>query len=76
MDIDLENFICKKKTKESKVIFSKSFQNEFQKEFSNQIEDSKLSEESQEFQISRFSFFKQKILDLPQNLRQMINEKA
>ena len=52
------------------------FQNEFQKEFSNQIEDSKLSEESQEFQISRFSFFNQKILDLPHNIRQMINEKA
>ena len=76
MDIDLENFICKKKTKESKVIFSKSFQNEFQKEFPNQNEVLKLYDESQEFQISRFSFFKQKILDLPQNLRQMINEKA
>ena len=65
-----------KKTKESKATFSKSFQNEFQKEFPNQNEVLKLSDESQEFQISRFSFFKQKILDFPQNLRQMINEKA
>ena len=57
MDIDLENFICKKKTKESKVIFSKSFQNEFQKKLSNQNEDSKLYEESQEIQSKRFWIF-------------------
>ena len=76
MDTDLENFICREKTKESKATFSKSLQNEFQKEFPNQNEVLKLYDESQEFQISRFSFFKQKILDLPQNLRQMINEKA
>ena len=55
MDTDLEIFICRKKAKESKDTFSKSFQNE----------DSKLSEESQEFQLSRFSFFKQKNLNIP-----------
>ena len=65
MDTDLENFICRKKPKESEDTFSKSFQNEFQKEKSNQNEDSKLSEESQEFQLSRFSFFKQKNLNIP-----------
>ena len=76
MDTDLENFICRKKAKESKDTFSKSFQNEFQKEKSNQNEDSKLYEDSQEFQLSRFSFFKQKNLNLPHNIRQMISEKA
>ena len=76
IDTDLENFICREKAEESKDTFSKAFQNEFQKELSNQNEDSKLSEESQEFQISRFSFFKLKNLDLLQNIRQMISEKA
>ena len=61
MNTNLENFICREKAEESKDTFSKSFQNEFQKKLSNQNEDSKLSEESQEIQISRFSFFKQKI---------------
>ena len=46
MDTDIENFICRKKTKESKATFLKSFQNEFQKESSNQNEVPKLSEES------------------------------
>ena len=64
IDTDLENFICREKAEESKDTFSKAFQNEFQKELSNQNKDSKLSEESHEFQISRFSFFKLKNLDL------------
>ena len=62
MDTDLENFICKEKAEESNDAFSKDFQNEFQKELSKPNEDSKLSEESQECQISRFSFFKLKKL--------------
>ena len=65
MDTDLENFICREKTEESKDAFSIVFQNEFQKELSKPKEDSKLSEESQEFQLSRFSFFKQKNLNIP-----------
>ena len=69
MDTDLENFICKEKTEESKYAFSTAFQNEFQKELSKPNEDSKLSEESQECQISRFSFFKQKNLNLSQDLK-------
>ena len=76
IDTDLENFICREKAEESKDTFSKAFQNEFQKKLSNQNEDSKLYEESQEFQISRFSFFKLKNLDLLQSIRQMICEKA
>ena len=58
MDTDLENFICRKQKKiskeESTTTFSKFLQNEFPK----------LSEESLEFQTSRFSFYKQKILNL------------
>ena len=46
MDTDLEIFICREKAKKSKDTFSKAFQNEFQKEVSNQNEDSKLSEQS------------------------------
>ena len=59
MDTDLESFNCKKSAEESKATFSKSFQNKF----------STLSDENLEFQNSRFSFFKQKILHLPQDLR-------
>ena len=59
MDIDLESFNCRKIIEESKATFSKSFQNKF----------STLSDENLEFQNSRFSFFKQKILHLPQDLR-------
>ena len=76
MDTHLESFNCRKISKESKTTFSKSFQNEFQKEKSNQNEDSKLYEDSQEFQLSRFSFFKQKDLNIPHYIRQMISEKA
>ena len=36
----------------------------------------KLSNQDQEFQKSRFSFYQQKILNLPQDLRQMISLKA
>nr|CAN70247.1 hypothetical protein VITISV_021083 [Vitis vinifera] len=39
-------------------------------------DDSKLSQEGQECQISRFSFFKLKNLDLLESIRQMICEKA
>ena len=46
MGTDLENFICREKTKESKATFSKSLQNEFQKEFPNQNEVLKLYDES------------------------------
>ena len=35
-----------------------------------------LSDESLEFQKSRFSFFKKKILNLSQDLRQIISQKA
>ena len=66
MDTDLESFNCRKSAEESKVTFLKSFQNEF----------SKLSDESLEFQKSRFSFFKQKNLNLSQDLRQIISQKA
>ena len=76
MDTDLENFICREKTEESKDAFSTVFQNEFKKELSKPNEDSKLSEKSQECQISRFSFFKLKNLDLLESIRQMICEKA
>ena len=73
MDTDLEIFNCRKQKKifeESKATFSKSFQNEFQNE------SPKLSNESLEFQKSRFSFYKQNILNLPQDFRQMISLKA
>ena len=66
MDTNLESFNCRKIFEESKATFSKSFQNE----------SPKLSYESLEFQISRFSFFKQKNLNLPQDLRQIISQKA
>ena len=55
MDTDLESFNCKKISEESKATFSKYFQNDFPT----------LSDESLEFQKSRFSFFKQKNLNLP-----------
>ena len=58
------------KCRKSKGIVSKSFQNEFQNEFPT------LSDESLEFQNSRFSFFKQKNLNLPPDLRQIINQNA
>ena len=70
MDTDLESFNCRKSAEESKSTVSKSFQNEFQNEFPT------LFDESLEFQKSRFSFFRQKNLNLPQNLRQIINQKA
>ena len=66
MDTNLESFNCRKSVEESKATFSKSFQNEF----------STLYEESLEFQKSRFSFFKQKNLNLSQDLRQIISQKA
>ena len=66
MDKNLESFNCRKIIEESKATFSKSFQNKF----------STLSDENLEFQNSRFSFFKQKNLNLPQNLRQVISQKA
>ena len=66
MDTNLESFNCRKSTEESKVTFSKSFQNEF----------STLSNESLEFQKSRFSFFKKNFLNLSQDLRQIISQKA
>ena len=66
IDIDLESFNCKKIAEESKATFSKKIQNEFPT----------LSDESLEFQKSRFSFYQQKILNLPQDLRQMISLKA
>ena len=66
LDTNLESFNCRKIFEESKATFSKSFQNE----------SPKLSYESLEFQISRFSFFKQKNLNLPQDLRQIISQKA
>ena len=72
MDISLESFNCRKQRKifedESKIAFSKNFQNEFQ--------NAKLSKEDPEFQKSRFSFYQQKILNLSQNLRQMISLKV
>ena len=70
MDTELESFNYRKVYEESKATFSKSFQNEFQNE------SPKLSNESLEFQKSRFSFFKQKNLNLPQDLRQIISQKA
>ena len=70
MDTNLESFNCRKISKESKATFSKSFQNEFQNK------SPKLSNESLEFQKSRFSFFKQKNLNLPQDLRQIISQKV
>ena len=66
IDTNLESFNCKKSVEESKVTFLKSFQNEF----------STLSNESLEFQKSRFSFFRQKNLNLPQDLREIISQKA
>ena len=69
MDTDLESFNYRKSSKESKATVSKSFQNEFQNEFPT------LSDEILEFQNSRFLFFKQKILNLPQGLRQIISLK-
>ena len=66
IDIDFESFNCKKISEESKATFSKYFQNDFPT----------LSDESLEFQKSRFSFFKQKNLNLPQDLRQIISQKA
>ena len=63
MDTDLEIFNCRKQKKifeeESTTIFSKFLQNEFPK----------LYEESLEFQKSKFYFYKQKILNFPQDLR-------
>ena len=47
---------------EFKATFSKSIQTEFQNDFST------LSNENLEFQNSRFLFFKQNILNLPQDL--------
>lgn len=68
MDTDLEYFSCREKAKE--VVFSKPFQNGFQK----------LSEEEQGFQIARFSFFREKILnlsqDFPPDIKQFICQKA
>ena len=55
---------------EFKATFSKSIQTEFQNDFST------LSNENLEFQNSRFLFFKQNILNLPQDLRHIINRKA
>ena len=66
MDTDFESFNCRENVEESKVTFSKSFQNEF----------STLYEENIEFQKSRFSFFKQKNLNLLQDLRQIISQKV
>ena len=66
MDIDLESFNCRKIEKESKATFSKSFQSEFLT----------FSDESLEFQKSRFSFFRQSNLNLPQDLRQIISQKT
>ena len=63
MDTNLESFNCRKISEESKATFSKSFQNEFQNE------SPKLFDESLEFPKSRFSFFKQNNLNLPQDLR-------
>ena len=66
MDTYLESFNCRKISKESKATFLKYFQNK----------SPKLSNESLEFQKSRFSFFKQKNLNLPQDLRQIISQKV
>ena len=68
MDTDLESFNCRKIFEESKATFSKSFQNEFQNE------SPKLFDENLEFPKSRFSFFKQNNLNLPQDLRQIISQ--
>ena len=70
MDTDLESFNYRKSSKESKATVSKYFQNEFQNEFPT------LFDESLEFQNSWFSFFKQNILNLPQDLRYIISQKA
>ena len=70
MDTAIKSFNCRKSVEESKAAVSKSFQNEFQNE------SPKLSNESVEFQKSRFSFFKQKNLNLPQYLRQIISQNA
>ena len=64
MDTNLESFNCRKIFEESKATFSKSFQNE----------SPKLFDESLEFPKSRFSFFKQNNLNLPQDLRQIISQ--
>ena len=61
MDISLESFNCRKQRKifkdESKIAFSKNFQNEFQ--------NAKLSKEDQEFQKSRFLLINKNFLNLP-----------
>ena len=44
--------------------------------FQNKREILKLSKEDQNFPKIRFSFFKQKILNIPSNLRQFISKKA
>ena len=62
--------LCRKIYEESKVAFLKSFQNEFQNE------SPKLFDENLEFPKSRFSFFKQNNLNLPQDLRQIISQQA
>ena len=59
IDTGLESFNCKKIAEKSKATFLKYFQNYF----------STLFDKSLEFQNSRFSFFKQKILNFPQDLR-------
>ena len=62
----------KKKFQETSTaisIFSKDLQN-----FLNEIP--KLSKEFQDFQKARFSFFQQKILNLPKDFRQLISLKA
>ena len=66
MDTNLESFNCRKILEESKATFSKYFQNEFPTLF----------EENLEFQKSRFSFFKQNNLNLPQDLREIISQKV
>ena len=57
MDIDLESFNCRKIIEESKATFSKSFQTEFQNEFST------LFDESLEFQNSRVFIFQAKYFE-------------
>ena len=47
---------------------------QFQKNF--KMNSQNFPKKDQEFQKSRFSFYKQKILNLPQDLRQMISLKA
>ena len=66
IDTDLESFNCRKIVEESKTTFSKSFQMNFQH----------FLMKAQNFKIHDFYFFKQNILNLPQNLRQIISQKA